>query len=212
MRCRAFASSRWPTSGAGLFGYGSTSIRTTQDLQLIAGLPPLVRAGRPLQRDGDRAQWRGTADGHRRQRAGRRQAAGDRAAPCPARRRRCAGTRVAGHRAGQRRAAGLGAAGAGSRRRRREGCAEGQPEAAAGGAGHRAAGDAVPARQEPQHRAGGARRRLARARRRHGHAGAGTGRGGGRPAPLLQATIRTAAWSRRRRARSGWTTRPAGSV
>ena len=33
------------TSGAGLYGYGSTSIRTTQDLQLIAGLPPLVRQG-----------------------------------------------------------------------------------------------------------------------------------------------------------------------
>ena len=33
------------TSGAGLYGYGAASIRTTQDLQLIAGLPPLVRQG-----------------------------------------------------------------------------------------------------------------------------------------------------------------------
>ncbi|MDB5758966.1 MAG: exported extracellular alpha-helical protein, partial [Burkholderia sp.] len=33
------------TSGAGLYGYGSASIRTTQDLQLIAGLPPMVRQG-----------------------------------------------------------------------------------------------------------------------------------------------------------------------
>lgn len=33
------------TSGAGLYGYGAASIRTTQDVQLIAGLPPLVRQG-----------------------------------------------------------------------------------------------------------------------------------------------------------------------
>jgi uncharacterized protein YfaS (alpha-2-macroglobulin family) len=33
------------TSGAALFGYGQTSIRSTQDVQLIAGLPPLVRQG-----------------------------------------------------------------------------------------------------------------------------------------------------------------------
>lgn len=33
------------TSGAALFGHGQTSIRTTQDVQLIAGLPPLVRQG-----------------------------------------------------------------------------------------------------------------------------------------------------------------------
>ncbi|MEX8518566.1 MAG: alpha-2-macroglobulin [Leptothrix sp. (in: b-proteobacteria)] len=31
------------TAGAGLFGTGSASVRTKQDLQLIAGLPPLVR-------------------------------------------------------------------------------------------------------------------------------------------------------------------------
>ncbi|CAN7621278.1 MG2 domain-containing protein [Trinickia sp. LjRoot230] len=31
--------------GAGQFGTGSTSIRSTQDLQLISGLPPLVREG-----------------------------------------------------------------------------------------------------------------------------------------------------------------------
>jgi uncharacterized protein YfaS (alpha-2-macroglobulin family) len=31
------------TSGAALFGTGSTSVRTTQDLQLISGLPPMVR-------------------------------------------------------------------------------------------------------------------------------------------------------------------------
>ena len=30
---------------AGLFGTGSTSIRVTQDLQIISGLPPLVREG-----------------------------------------------------------------------------------------------------------------------------------------------------------------------
>lgn len=33
------------TSGAGLYGAGSASIRTTQDVQLIAGLPPVVRQG-----------------------------------------------------------------------------------------------------------------------------------------------------------------------
>ncbi|MDO5290212.1 MAG: MG2 domain-containing protein [Pseudomonadota bacterium] len=32
-------------AGTGLFGTGQTSIRTTQDLQIISGLPPLVRAG-----------------------------------------------------------------------------------------------------------------------------------------------------------------------
>jgi len=31
------------TSGAALFGTGSTSVRTTQDLQMISGLPPMVR-------------------------------------------------------------------------------------------------------------------------------------------------------------------------
>ncbi|WP_034297730.1 alpha-2-macroglobulin [Herbaspirillum sp. RV1423] len=32
-------------SGAGLFGTGATSIRSTQDVQIISGLPPLVREG-----------------------------------------------------------------------------------------------------------------------------------------------------------------------
>lgn len=32
-------------AGTGLFGTGSTSIRATQDLQIISGLPPLVREG-----------------------------------------------------------------------------------------------------------------------------------------------------------------------
>ncbi|MBC3862268.1 alpha-2-macroglobulin [Undibacterium jejuense] len=32
-------------SGASLFGTGSTSIRTAQDLQIVSGLPPLVREG-----------------------------------------------------------------------------------------------------------------------------------------------------------------------
>ena len=32
-------------AGVGLFGSGSTSVRSTQDLQLITGLPPLVREG-----------------------------------------------------------------------------------------------------------------------------------------------------------------------
>ena len=32
-------------SGLGLFGTGAVSVRTTQDLQLISGLPPLVREG-----------------------------------------------------------------------------------------------------------------------------------------------------------------------
>ena len=31
--------------GTGLFGTGSASLRTTQDLQILSGLPPLVRAG-----------------------------------------------------------------------------------------------------------------------------------------------------------------------
>ncbi|WP_259294972.1 alpha-2-macroglobulin [Paraburkholderia sp. DHOC27] len=38
--------------GAGQFGTGSTSIRSTQDLQLISGLPPLIREG-----DAFRAQF-----------------------------------------------------------------------------------------------------------------------------------------------------------
>lgn len=33
------------SAGAGLFGTGSTSIRSTQDLMLISGLPPVVREG-----------------------------------------------------------------------------------------------------------------------------------------------------------------------
>jgi uncharacterized protein YfaS (alpha-2-macroglobulin family) len=33
------------TAGAGLFGSGSSSVRTRQDLQIISGLPPLVREG-----------------------------------------------------------------------------------------------------------------------------------------------------------------------
>ncbi|MET0964737.1 MAG: alpha-2-macroglobulin family protein [Noviherbaspirillum sp.] len=33
------------TSGAGLYGHGAAVIRTTQDVQLIAGLPPLARHG-----------------------------------------------------------------------------------------------------------------------------------------------------------------------
>jgi alpha-2-macroglobulin len=33
------------TAGSSLFGTGSTSVRTKQDLQLISGLPPLVREG-----------------------------------------------------------------------------------------------------------------------------------------------------------------------
>nr|WP_027994248.1 MG2 domain-containing protein [Simplicispira psychrophila] len=32
-------------AGVGLFGTGSTTVRTTQDLQIISGLPPLVREG-----------------------------------------------------------------------------------------------------------------------------------------------------------------------
>jgi uncharacterized protein YfaS (alpha-2-macroglobulin family) len=36
-------------SGTSLFGTGSVSIRTTQDLQLISGLPPLVREGDQFQ-------------------------------------------------------------------------------------------------------------------------------------------------------------------
>lgn len=40
------------TVGAGQFGSGSASIRSTQDLQLISGLPPLVRVG-----DAFRAQF-----------------------------------------------------------------------------------------------------------------------------------------------------------
>lgn len=37
------------TAGAGLFGTGSSSLRTRQDLQLISGLPPLVREGDSFQ-------------------------------------------------------------------------------------------------------------------------------------------------------------------
>ncbi|MCK7580768.1 MAG: hypothetical protein MZV65_37455 [Chromatiales bacterium] len=42
---RASASSPWPHAGAGLFGTGEATIRATQDLMLLAGLPPLVREG-----------------------------------------------------------------------------------------------------------------------------------------------------------------------
>ena len=38
-----FALTAVATSGAGLFGTGAASLRTRQDLQLISGLPPLVR-------------------------------------------------------------------------------------------------------------------------------------------------------------------------
>jgi uncharacterized protein YfaS (alpha-2-macroglobulin family) len=34
-------------AAAGLFGTGQTTIQATQDLQLISGLPPLVREGDP---------------------------------------------------------------------------------------------------------------------------------------------------------------------
>src|SRR3989337_2655868 len=33
------------TGGTGLFGTGSTSIQSTQDLMILSGLPPLVREG-----------------------------------------------------------------------------------------------------------------------------------------------------------------------
>ncbi|AHE57052.1 alpha-2-macroglobulin family protein [Sphingomonas sanxanigenens] len=33
------------TSGAGLFGTGELAVRTTQDLQILSGIPPLVRTG-----------------------------------------------------------------------------------------------------------------------------------------------------------------------
>ena len=33
------------TGGTGLFGTGSTSIQSTQDLMVLSGLPPLVREG-----------------------------------------------------------------------------------------------------------------------------------------------------------------------
>ena len=39
------ASSPWPMRRTGLFGTGQTTIRATQDLQIISGLPPLVREG-----------------------------------------------------------------------------------------------------------------------------------------------------------------------
>ena len=38
------------TGGLDLFGTGSTSIRSTQDLMLLSGIPPLVRGGRSISR------------------------------------------------------------------------------------------------------------------------------------------------------------------
>ena len=43
-------------AGVQKFGTGSTSIRVTQDLQVLAGLPPLVREGDRFARDADPAQ------------------------------------------------------------------------------------------------------------------------------------------------------------
>lgn len=39
------------TGGTGLFGTGATTIRSTQDLMLLSGLPPLVRSGDQLSAD-----------------------------------------------------------------------------------------------------------------------------------------------------------------
>ena len=47
------------SSGAGLFGTGEASIRSTQDLMVLSGLPPLVREG-----DRFRADVHGAQRGH----------------------------------------------------------------------------------------------------------------------------------------------------
>ena len=175
------------TSGAGLFGTGATSIRTTQDLQLISRAAAAGAPGRPVQRDGDRAQWRRTGDGYYRCRAGRRQAAGGRAAPHPACRGRSAGAGMAGHRACQRRTAGLGIAGAEGGGGGREGCAEVRRQKllpavpvtvqqATCSSWIKAAASSWRRRPAPCRDAAASRSRW---RRR-------PGRGGGRPAPLFQ--------------------------
>ena len=52
------------------FGTGSTSIRVTQDLQVLAGLPPLVRDGDQFSADADPAQHDGARDEGARHAAG----------------------------------------------------------------------------------------------------------------------------------------------
>ncbi len=82
-------SSRWPSDGVQRFGTGSTDIRTTQDLQVISGLPPVVREGDQFRamvtvRNTTAATHAGTAATHRpiawscRQNRGDRGAAGAR--------------------------------------------------------------------------------------------------------------------------------------
>ena len=61
------------------FGTGSTSIRVTQDLQVLAGLPPLVREGDRFSGDADLAQHDDARDEGARDAAGHGQPAGRRA-------------------------------------------------------------------------------------------------------------------------------------
>ena len=109
-----------------LFGTGSASIRVTQDLQVLSGLPPLVREGDRLRGDADAAQHDDEADERagdtrrcRQQRCRHRPHAADLAAPGRgARRRRGAGSGLADRRAGRsiQHHLGSGCRGAGRRR------------------------------------------------------------------------------------------------
>ena len=71
------------TAGLGQFGSGGTALRTTQDLMLLPGLPPLVREGDRFRADFTRPQH----DGARHDRRGARHRR--RPAGAAARRRRC---------------------------------------------------------------------------------------------------------------------------
>ena len=173
-------------SGLGLFGTGSASIRSTQDLQLISGLPPLVREGdrfsamltlrnttqRAMQVEAH-AKVSGVAD------------------DLPPRKLEIA----AGQSAelvwpvtvpADRRTTGVGSQRAGAGRPESARCDQGDAEGGAGGAGHGAAGHAVPARSPGRAAAGAAGRQPARARRRGDCAGAQTVGQQRRPAPLLR--------------------------
>ena len=182
------------------FGTGSTSIRVTQDLQVLAGLPPLVR-------EGDRFAAMLTLRNTTAQRdEGARHAAGH-SQPAGRGRRRDrpradGGAAGAGRRRRRRRGQGGGLADRRSRRcvqhhlggsRRsdgREGPAQGHPAGRSGRAGARAAGDHRPARR-PIRAADRRPRRCAARRRRQArrHPRRGPAQAHRRPArhpPLLR--------------------------
>ncbi len=186
-------------AGTGLFGTGQTSIQATQDLQIISGLPPLVReddqfrAQITLRNTTQKAMKveaspratlldAGAADGRhpgRRSARARMERDGARAARADARRSHPVGDRGQGH----------------DRRRARR--AQGTPAHRAGRAAHGAAGHAGAARRPLHARRGAARRRPARPRRPQAVAAAAAGRRPARRARLVRRLPLSPAWSRR---------------